>query len=80
VDGQVYPRTGPVKWTSDPNKRKPVQKLTLLIPSRSANSTPFPEPEPKRASSANARCVRWDENLITPSPIQRRKGWFNRKG
>jgi hypothetical protein len=29
------------------------------------------------------RCVRWDENLICPSPIlssQRRKGWFNRRG
>ncbi|KIM85602.1 hypothetical protein PILCRDRAFT_776575 [Piloderma croceum F 1598] len=30
-----------------------------------------------------ARCVRWNENLICPSPIlacQRRKGWFNRRG
>ncbi|ETW75703.1 hypothetical protein HETIRDRAFT_455408 [Heterobasidion irregulare TC 32-1] len=31
----------------------------------------------------NTRCVRWNENLICPSPIpthQRRKGWFNRRG
>ena len=29
------------------------------------------------------RCVRWNENLICPSPIlasQRRKGWYNRRG
>jgi hypothetical protein len=26
--------------------------------------------------------VRWDENLICPSPVfpNRRKGWFNRRG
>ncbi|KAJ3782587.1 hypothetical protein GGU10DRAFT_363338 [Lentinula aff. detonsa] len=30
-----------------------------------------------------SRCVRWNEELICPSPIwpsQRRKGWFNRRG
>jgi hypothetical protein len=30
-----------------------------------------------------SRCVRWNDNLICPSPIlacQRRKGWFNRRG
>ncbi|KAF8873214.1 hypothetical protein CPB85DRAFT_1170859, partial [Mucidula mucida] len=29
------------------------------------------------------RTVRWNENLICPSPIfpdQRRKGWFNKRG
>ena len=31
---------------------------------------------------ALGRCVRWNENLICPSPVlpERRKGWFNRHG
>lgn len=35
-----------------------------------------------RASGPLARCVRWNENLICPSPVfpNRRKGWFNRRG
>lgn len=40
-----------------------------------------------RQTSSNSiqtiRSVRWDENLICPSPIlpsQRRQGWFNRRG
>jgi hypothetical protein len=31
----------------------------------------------------NGRNVRWDDNLICPSPVlpsQKRKGWFNRSG
>jgi hypothetical protein len=40
--------------------------------------------EQVRSSSAPpTRCVRWNENLICPSPIlpsQRRRGWFNRRG
>lgn len=50
-----------------------------------------PGHEPQRRHSdgdqykkgAAARTVRWNENLICPSPIgadQRRKGWFNRRG
>lgn len=34
-------------------------------------------------STPPSRGVRWNENLICPSPIlssQRRKGWFNRRG
>ncbi|KAJ3560711.1 hypothetical protein NP233_g10659 [Leucocoprinus birnbaumii] len=33
-------------------------------------------------ASVAARCVRWNENLICPSPVfpNRRKGWFNRRG
>lgn len=29
-----------------------------------------------------ARCVRWNENLVCPSPVfpNRRRGWFNRRG
>ncbi|KAJ7593357.1 hypothetical protein C8J56DRAFT_720544, partial [Mycena floridula] len=36
-----------------------------------------------RGVSVAARNVRWNENLICPSPVfanQRRKGWFNRRG
>ncbi|PPQ74970.1 hypothetical protein CVT26_011686 [Gymnopilus dilepis] len=36
-----------------------------------------------KTSTPALRCVRWNENLICPSPVfshQRRKGWFNRKG
>ena len=35
------------------------------------------------SAASSTRCVRWNENLICPSPIlssQRRKGWFNRRG
>lgn len=37
--------------------------------------------EPSR-NPALGRCVRWNENLICPSPVfpDRRKGWFNRHG
>ncbi|KAG5351788.1 hypothetical protein C0989_004942 [Termitomyces sp. Mn162] len=38
---------------------------------------------PDRTSVTLFRTVRWNENLICPSPIfahQRRKGWFNRRG
>ncbi|KZT18930.1 hypothetical protein NEOLEDRAFT_1183837 [Neolentinus lepideus HHB14362 ss-1] len=55
---------------------------------RSAASTSPPQGSgPSRQSSTNSvqtvRSVRWDENLICPSPIlpsQRRQGWFNRRG
>ncbi|KAF8880471.1 hypothetical protein CPB84DRAFT_1650501, partial [Gymnopilus junonius] len=36
-----------------------------------------------KTSTPALRSVRWNENLICPSPIfanQRRKGWFNRRG
>ncbi|KAF8723868.1 hypothetical protein AX14_009061 [Amanita brunnescens Koide BX004] len=36
-----------------------------------------------RRTMPNPRTVRWDDNLICPSPIlasQRREGWFNRRG
>jgi hypothetical protein len=35
------------------------------------------------SSASPTRCVRWNEDLICPSPIlssQRRKGWYNRRG
>ncbi|TFK49249.1 hypothetical protein OE88DRAFT_1632987 [Heliocybe sulcata] len=55
---------------------------------RSAGSTSPPQGSgPSRQSSTNSvqtvRSVRWDENLICPSPIlpsQRRQGWYNRRG
>ncbi|KAF8217457.1 hypothetical protein K438DRAFT_1557342 [Mycena galopus ATCC 62051] len=39
-------------------------------------------PTPVQGTAA-PRNVRWNENLVCPSPIfadQRRKGWFNRRG
>jgi hypothetical protein len=60
-------------------RRAGVQKLTLLIPPRPASTTPTPESK-YRNSTTHGRCVRWHDNLICPSPIERRKGWFNRKG
>ena len=36
-----------------------------------------------RRTMPNPRTVRWDDNLICPSPVlasQRREGWFNRRG
>ncbi|KAJ7737763.1 hypothetical protein B0H16DRAFT_1762316 [Mycena metata] len=45
---------------------------------------PRPPMPPVQAQAAPApRNVRWNENLVCPSPIfasQRRKGWFNRRG
>jgi hypothetical protein len=38
---------------------------------------------PRVRGSVPCRTVRWNENLVCPSPIwpsQRRKGWFNRCG
>ncbi|KAK2459936.1 hypothetical protein APHAL10511_008065 [Amanita phalloides] len=54
-----------------------------------ANATTRPSlPQPSTSAGArrtmpNPRTVRWDENLICPSPIpssRRRDGWFNRRG
>jgi hypothetical protein len=53
--------------------------------SRSALQASDPQriSEGHRSAPAGIRCVRWDKDLIAPSPIQpsqRRKGWFNRRG
>lgn len=42
----------------------------------------FNPPSGPGRNAAFSRCVRWDENLICPSPVfpNRRKGWFNRRG
>ena len=39
-------------------------------------------PNESSRNPALGRCVRWNENLICPSPVlpERRKGWFNRHG
>ncbi|KXN84456.1 hypothetical protein AN958_12431 [Leucoagaricus sp. SymC.cos] len=41
-----------------------------------------PGPDSMRNKGPLGRTVRWDENLICPSPVfpNRRKGWFNRRG
>ncbi|KAJ7258394.1 hypothetical protein B0H12DRAFT_1014929 [Mycena haematopus] len=42
-----------------------------------------PRPPTPVQTVAAPRNVRWNENLVCPSPIfanQRRKGWFNRRG
>lgn len=54
---------------------------TINMPSVSMNP-PFLE-HLRSSSAPPARSVRWNENLICPSPIlasQRRQGWFNRRG
>jgi hypothetical protein len=56
------------------------QRLSISIPKRL--SPPISD-HGHRFTTTTTRCVRWNENLICPSPIlpsQRRKGWFNRKG
>ena len=56
----------------------------LVIPSSVSKTLPGVGTGPRSATTpVGARCVRWDTNLIAPSPIfprQRRKGWFNRRG
>jgi hypothetical protein len=46
-------------------------------------STTAPADSMRPSSAPPTRGVRWNENLICPSPIlasQRRKGWYNRRG
>jgi len=71
--------------------------VRTYIPSGTALSDPHPQrrysdgdqnvsvkpPLVSRNSAPALRSVRWNENLICPSPViasQRRKGWFNRRG
>jgi hypothetical protein len=65
--GQPFPP--PSRRHTDPGQTRPPPPT---VPERS-----------RRLSMSAPRCVRWNENLICPSPIlssQRRKGWFNRRG
>ena len=58
-----------------PADPRDVVSAPVQIPQAGAPARPQP--------ILNTRCVRWNENLICPSPIpthQRRKGWFNRRG
>jgi hypothetical protein len=44
---------------------------------------PRPQTPAQGQGTTTPRNVRWNENLVCPSPIfpnQRRKGWFNRRG
>jgi hypothetical protein len=55
------------------------QRLSISIPKRSSPVSDHGH----HFTTTTTRCVRWNENLICPSPIlpsQRRKGFFNRKG
>ena len=52
-------------------------------PTRPASVPPSKERPRGLTISTTTRSVRWNENLICPSPIlpsQRRKGWYNRRG
>jgi hypothetical protein len=48
----------------------------------SSDSDSMPATPPPLAPLNTSFRVRWDENLIAPSPveIQRPRGWFNRRG
>jgi len=64
-----------------PRRRGSDGDQTINMPSVSTNP-PFVE-HLRSSSAPPARSVRWNENLICPSPIlasQRRQGWFNRRG
>lgn len=85
-------RTAPPYASSDPTNNTTGQNMG---PPRTSPTASMPG-EPQRRNSdggqvANTsgrnsvlcRSVRWNENLVCPSPIwpsQRRKGWFNRRG
>lgn len=58
-----------------PSSRSPPQE-SRSAPTSNASSRP-------RMLSISTRNVRWDQNLVCPSPVpleERRKGWFNRRG
>lgn len=64
-----------------PHRRHSEGEQTASMPNFS--STPAVIPQLRPSSAPPSRNVRWNENLICPSPIlssQRRKGWFNRRG
>ncbi|KAJ7058199.1 hypothetical protein C8F01DRAFT_311377 [Mycena amicta] len=61
----------------DPQRRRSDGFQSVVPPRPSPIQTPPLPPMPP------SRNVRWNENLVCPSPIfasQRRKGWFNRRG
>ncbi|KAK0490871.1 hypothetical protein IW261DRAFT_1315537, partial [Armillaria novae-zelandiae] len=77
----------------------PHQSIPAVVPSKTPNMPSrsiSPSPDLQRPSRSRndtsgsltsnagaARSVRWNQNLICPSPIwpeQRRKGWFNQRG
>ncbi|KAJ7190285.1 hypothetical protein GGX14DRAFT_382330 [Mycena pura] len=59
----------------DPQRRRS-DGFQSVVPARPTSPPPAPPPPATRN-------VRWNENLVCPSPIfpsQRPRGWFNRRG
>ncbi|KAJ7689935.1 hypothetical protein B0H17DRAFT_877193, partial [Mycena rosella] len=64
---------------------RPTRPGALPLDPQRRRSDGFQSVVPPRPTTPAAapRNVRWNENLVCPSPIfasQRRKGWFNRRG
>jgi hypothetical protein len=91
VNSDYLLRNAPPYASSDPTGTTTGQNVGISRTSPT-NSVPL-EPHrrfsdgdqshPRVRGSAPCRTVRWNENLVCPSPIwpsQRRKGWFNRCG
>ncbi|KAJ6509828.1 hypothetical protein DFH09DRAFT_1021141 [Mycena vulgaris] len=73
---------------SEPPPPRPSRPGALPLDPQRRRSDGFqsvvpPRPTTPIQSTAAPRNVRWNENLVCPSPIfasQRRKGWYNRRG
>lgn len=88
----------PLPRSSPPHEKPPQQTFKVMNPSPSPpipspdhprrnsdgdQSPPLRLPLTSRTSAPLLRSVRWNDNLVCPSPIpssHRRKGWFNRRG
>ncbi|KAF7300272.1 hypothetical protein MKEN_01351300 [Mycena kentingensis (nom. inval.)] len=89
-DGRDTPAPRPTRPGSlplDPQRRRS-DGFQSVVPPRPNDRSPQavaaqPQPPVLQLSIAPSRNVRWNDNLVCPSPIfpsQRRKGWFNRRG
>ncbi|KAI0646664.1 hypothetical protein C8Q79DRAFT_1010253 [Trametes meyenii] len=95
---QQLTRTASVRPTSFPAPEAPMRPgeasvggpstPTASSPSRKNSQAGAPQGSPPQAGNGPVvpsakRSVRWNENLVCPSPVppeNRRKGWFNRRG
>ncbi|PFH48730.1 hypothetical protein AMATHDRAFT_5532 [Amanita thiersii Skay4041] len=72
----------PHRRYSDSDVPEPQPPSFQIMPTNTRRSQRDASATPRRLTPVT-RTVRWNDNLICPSPIlasQRRKGWFNRRG